>query len=271
VKPPELGFLRALGTLSPWIPRLLAIHAGVSLLAQVVKGSYLAPDLTLPGGAFGTALAILEGLIGVWLITGIWVRWPAILLVLAGPFGMIHYGPVAVLERADLLGIALFLALLPPGLDRGGAASTEPANVARAVWCLRMLVGLSLIVVALTEKLINPALALEFLDRYPVLNVARTLGLPMSDLTFVRFAGGVEILFGLLIISGALPQFAVIVAGIPFNATLFFFGATELIGHLPVYGAMLALLVYGSDPQLAPMVPRLWPGLVSPGHRAGAG
>ena len=266
VNPPELPFLVPLGRLAPWIPRLLAIHAGVSLLAQVVRGTYLAPNLALPGGSFGTAMAILEGLIGVWLITGVEVRWPAVLLVLAGPLGMIQYGPVAILERADLLGIALFLAILPPGSDRWGAAPVEPQPVALATWCLRTLVGSSLIVVALTEKLINPALAMEFLDRYPVLNLARTIGLPVSDLTFIRFAGAVEILFGLLIMSGALPQLAVIVAGVPFNATLFFFGATELIGHLPVYGAMLVLLVYGSNRELAPVVPVLQPGRVRRGR-----
>ena len=48
-------------------------------------------------------------------------------------------------------------------------------------------------------------------------------------------------------------------AGIPFNATLFFFGTNELVGHLPVYGAMLVLLVYGSDPRLRPAVSALWP------------
>jgi hypothetical protein len=64
----------------------------------------------------------------------------------------------------------------------------------------------------------------------------------------------VELLFGLLIISGSLPQVTVIAAGIPFNATLFFLGTAELIGHLPLYGAMLALLVYGSDRDLAPAV-----------------
>ena len=31
---------------------------------------------------------------------------------------MFAYGPVAILERADLLGIALFLAVLQPGRDR---------------------------------------------------------------------------------------------------------------------------------------------------------
>jgi hypothetical protein len=49
----------------------------------------------------------------------------------------------------------------------------------------------------------------------------------------------------------------VIVAGIPFNATLFFLGASELIGHLPVYGAMLVLIVYGSNPMTSALVPWL--------------
>ena len=63
-------------------------------------------------------------------------------------------------------------------------------------------------------------------------------------------------LFGLLIISGAFPQLVTILAGIPFNATLFFLGTDELIGHLPIYGAMLALLVYGSNVELADVVDR---------------
>jgi hypothetical protein len=60
------------------------------------------------------------------------------------------------------------------------------------------------------------------------------------------------VLFGLLIISGALSQAVVVIAGIPFNATLYFFGNMELVGHLPIYATMLILLVYGSDPRLRP-------------------
>ena len=51
----------------------------------------------------------------------------------------------------------------------------------------------------------------------------------------------------------------VVAAGIPFNATLYFFGTIELLGHLPIYAAMLVLLVYGSDPRLRPWCSRLWP------------
>jgi uncharacterized membrane protein YphA (DoxX/SURF4 family) len=254
---PELPFLKPLGRLAPWIPRLLAIHAGVSLLAQSARGTYLAPGLELPAGGFGTALAIVEGFVGVWLIAGYRVRPAALLLVAAGPLGMFEYGVVPILERVDLLGIALFLAILPPGDDPAGAVHPRKETVARAMLALRVLVGTALIVLAFTEKLARPALALEFLEEYPAFNVMRSFGLEVSDLTFIRIAGAVELLFGLLILMGVMPQLAVIIAGLPFNATLFFLGAAELIGHLPIYGAMLALLVYGSSPEFAPVVPWL--------------
>ena len=90
----------------------------------------------------------------------------------------------------------------------------------------------------------------------------------MSDLEFARLAGAIEVLFGLLLISGALPQVVVLAAGIPFNATLWFFGNHELMGHLPIYVTMLAVLVYGSSPQLRPAVsslrPGYWPTRASP-------
>lgn len=270
---PELGFLAPLGRLSPWIPRLLAVHAGVSLLAQAARGTYLAPALELPDDAWGIPLRFAEGLIGVWLISGFRIRWAALAVVVAGPLGMPAYGFVPILERMDLLGIAMFLFLLPPGEDRWGASSTDPPTVERAVLWLRLLVGGALIVLAFTEKLARPALALLFLDRFPAFNVLQTVGLDVGDTTFVRVAGAVELLFGLLLVSGRLPQLVVILAGIPFNATLFFLGTEELIGHLPIYGAMLALLVYGSDRSLAGVVdtfsPRR-PGVIRPRELLGA-
>jgi hypothetical protein len=117
----------------------------------------------------------------------------------------------------------------------------------------------ALIVVAFIEQLANPDLALSFLAEHPQLNVAAQLGLGMRELEFIRAAGAIEMLFGRLLISGALPQECVLVAGVPFNATLWFFGATELVGHLPVYGAMLVLLVYGSDAGLRKGVRAGWP------------
>jgi hypothetical protein len=113
-------------------------------------------------------------------------------------------------------------------------------------------------VLAFSEKFANPALAREFIGNYPAFDLFDLLGIPLSGDAFIRMAGAIELLFGLLLISGRMPQVAVLVAGIPFNATLFFLGRTELIGHLPVYGVMLALLVYGSSRRYAGLVPA-WP------------
>ncbi len=251
---PEIGVLRPLGRLAPYVPRLLAIHAGVSLLAQAARGTYLAPSLDLPESPIGSALAIAEGVLGVWLITGYRIRPAAVALVASGPLGMPFYDVVPILERVDLLGIAVFLAMLPPGDTPGGAVQASPDRLARALLALRLAAGGALVILAFTEKLARPDLALAFLDEFPAFNILRGVGLRIDDVLFVRVAGGVELLFGLLLISGALPQVAVIAAGIPFNATLFFLGTEELIGHLPIYGAMLALLVYGSNRGLAPVV-----------------
>ena len=262
---PELSFLGFLGALGPWVPRLLGIHAGVSLLALAARLEFFVPTFRLPDTWWGVALGILEGVVGVWLISGWKVRPAAALLVIAGPLGMLGFGIMPILERADLLAIGLFLVLLPPDDERpGGRIAVDPERVRMALFALRVIVGAALILLAYTEKLARPELSLEFLDRYPAFNVlqlvGQTVGFEVSDLVFVQFAAGIEILFGLLLISGALPQLTVIAAGIPFNATLFFLGATELIGHLPIYGAMLALLVYGSRADTAPVcswLPRL--------------
>jgi uncharacterized membrane protein YphA (DoxX/SURF4 family) len=257
---PELPFLEPLGRLAPWVPRLLGIHLGVSLLSLAVQNAYLAPNLSLDDVAGGDAIAFAEGLLGVWFITGAWLRPAGLVTLLLGPLAALLAGPVAMLEAIDLLGIALFLVLLPPRRDRYGAVEAPPEVTALAIFALRVCAGLALVVLAFSEKFANPALAREFIGNYPAFDLFDLLGIPLDDDAFIRLAGAVELLFGLLLISGRMPQVAVIVAGIPFNATLFFLGRTELIGHLPIYGVMLALLVYGSSRRHADLVPA-WPRL----------
>ena len=254
---PELRSLQWLGRLAPWIPRLLAVHLGVSLLSLAVADAYLAPNLSLAAIRDGWLLAFGQGLIGVWLISGVRLRPAALAVVALGPLGIVLDGPVPVLEAVDVLGLAAFLALLPPGPDRYGARAVSRTELFGPLLMLRLGVGVSLIVLAFSEKLLVPQLARELLDVRPWLDPLQQLGLTNGPDTFIQVASAVEVLIGLLVISGAAPQLAVLLAAVPFNMTLVFFDRYELIGHLPVYGALLALLVYGSHPRLAPTVTRL--------------
>jgi hypothetical protein len=258
-----------LAAMAPYIPFAIRMHLAVSLVGLLSLGYYLSPAMDLQTDAAGIALGVVMAVVAIGMATGFRARAAAWLLIAAGPLGMLEFGVDPVLQRIDVLGLAVFIVLSGPGrwsadLERGAAEDRFRADgtlgpsslerMAQAILALRVAAGAALILVALYEKLINPELALDFLAEHPDLQVAHQLTLPLSDLEFVRLAGAIEVLFGLLLISGALPQAIVLVAGIPFNATLWFFGINELVGHLPVYGAMLALLVFGSHHQLRPTV-----------------
>ena len=251
---PELRPLAFVGRLVPYVPRLLAIHLGVSLLAAAVSGHFLTHDLEVHDLSGGAALLLAEGALGVWFITGIRLRPAAIALALIGPLALLVTGPVGLLSAMDLLGVAVFLAFVPPSDATFGRVEPDPAALRRALLALRLGAGGALVTLAFAEKLANPALARETVRLYPELDVFGLVGIHLPVDTFVAVAGATELLFGLLVISGALPQVAVLVAGIPFNATLLLFGGTELLGHLPVYGVFLTLLAYGSNPATAAAV-----------------
>ncbi len=248
---PELPQLALAGRLVPYVPRLLAIHLGVSLLAAAVTGHFLTKDLAVRDLNGGAALLLAEGALGIWFITGIRLRPAALVLTAIGPLALLLTGPVGLLSAADLLGVAIFLAFVPPSDATFGRVEPTTATLRRALLGLRLGAGTALITLAFAEKLANPALARETLRLYPQLDVFALIGLDVPTDTFVAVAGATELLFGLLVISGALPQVAVLVAGVPFNATLLLFGGTELLGHLPVYGIFLTLLVYGSNARTA--------------------
>ncbi|HYN94790.1 MAG TPA: hypothetical protein VES42_13155 [Pilimelia sp.] len=251
---PELSVLRPLGRLTPYLPRLLAIHLGVSLLTLAVRGNFLSADLPLGDLPAPAAVGLVEAALGVWFITGVALRPAAIALVAVGPVALAAQGPVSLLEAADLLGIAGFLAILPPTTRPYGATEPEPRRLRHALLALKTGVATALLTLAFSEKLANPAMARATLAQHPELDVFALFGISVPADTFVAVAGAVEVLFGLLVLSGALPQVAVLVAAVPFNATLLIFGSTELVGHLPVYGVFLTLLAYGSDPRTAEAV-----------------
>jgi hypothetical protein len=253
-----------LARMAPWMPFALRMHLAVSLISLLALGYYLSPAMDLQWNVAGVLLGAVMVVTAIGMASGWRTRQAAWLLIAAGPLGALEFGVGPVLQRIDMLGPAVFLLIAGPGrwsADHELGQATEPSDEAieRATWALKVAVGSALIIVAFAEKLANPALALDFLHHQPNFNVASDIGIPLGNLEFARVAGGIEVLFGMLLISGALPQAIVIIAGIPFNATLFFYGATELSGHLPVYGTMLVLLVYGSHPRLRPLVATLWP------------
>ncbi|MDQ3426556.1 MAG: hypothetical protein M3477_01870, partial [Gemmatimonadota bacterium] len=150
------------------------------------------------------------------------------------------------------LGIAFFLFAAgrgPLAFDMSLERLHRPVErlMPYAVPVLRVLTGLSIVVVAFTEKLWNLPMGLAFLAEHPF-NFFPALGLStIGDSEFLLIAGTVELTFGLLLMSGVFVRLIILALWLPFNLTLPLLGWSELVGHLPIYGIMGLLLIWGEE------------------------
>ncbi|WP_188552086.1 hypothetical protein [Sediminivirga luteola] len=243
---PELSAFkpaRLLAVLAPWAPRILALHVGLSLIVLSFSGAVLSPTFRAPD-RWEALLLVPQIIVGVMLIAGVFVRIAAVAIVLTATGITVASGWESVASTAVLVGSAVFLFVLPPRATEGSRGALDARTLSRAGLALRLGAGVSLIGLAISEKLANPHMARAMLEQVPALNVLAPLG--VTPESFALIAGGVELALGLLLISGALPQLIALVTAVPFTATLALFGTAELIGHLPMYGVLLTLLILGS-------------------------
>lgn len=248
VEEPRLPWLDPLVRLAPHLPRIISFAVGLALAGTVAQGAYLAPNMRLPDGPAGVLLGGLEVLAAVLLMTGIARRPTAALLVAAGPVGMLFYGVQPVLERADLLGAAAFLALAA-GPQASPEVRARRNRVATRV--MRLLAALAIAVLSFTEKLLNPDLALSFLGLRPAFDLFSPLGLDLLGREdFIWFAAGIELTLAALLAAGRLPRLTALVVATPFVATLPLLGYVEFFGHLPLYAVVLGVAVQAQAEQI---------------------
>lgn len=249
---------RSLAILYGSLPAILAIHLAIPLVVSGINVELFAPNLVLrePGSVplqstFAAAAAVLQIGVALALFYGAFTRAAALALVALWVAGVVHFGPVLLLEQAIVPGIALTLAITgrgPFAVDALLSARRGRPRLRRlhhAMTPLRIGTGVSLATLAFTEKLWNLPLGLAFLERYPV-NFMPSLGIPMDDRTFLLAAGTVELLAGLLLITNTYVRLGIVALWLPFNLTLAAFGWRELVGHLPIYGAMAVIAIWGS-------------------------
>ena len=232
------------------VPLILGIHVAVPLLVNGVQGSLFSPDNELPG-VWANLLGLVEAGVALSLFYGGLTRIAAGALAGLWVVGIPILGLQPMLDNAMFLGFAAFFFFAgrgPLSIDRLLFPRFEPpAELARhAIPAIRIGVGASFIASAFTEKFANLPLALSFLEKYP-LNFSGALGVALPDELFVLGAGSVELLIGLWLVLGIFVREIVVLAWFPTNVTLTLFAWEELIGHLPIYGVMAVLLVWGSS------------------------
>lgn len=244
---PEPGALRSLERYAKTGPLALRIGLGVALMAAAAAGWLFVPSLPVERDAAGYAFLGVEVLCGGLIVVGVFTRYAAVVLALLGAIAMFPFNIESILEQVHILGIAVFLFIAGPGamsLDtRRNAHRSLPNDEApsAALSLLRIAMGFGIAYGALTEKLLNPALAQSLLADKPFLNLLGGIG--VSDPVFVWLAGVTELTIGVVILSGQITRPVMAVGFVLFTATLIVFGLPEFIGHLPYYGIMLTLFI----------------------------
>ncbi len=243
---PRIGFLRRF---DPAAPVVIAIQTGITLIFMAVNLFVLAPNLQVPLNVWGLLVAALQVAVAFSFISGALTRVGAGVLLLLVLLAGVLYGPASMLEQSIYAGIAAYLLLQGRGLidPQRPEASRSPFDrySPYALTILRLLAGLSIVVLAFTEKLLNPDLGEAFLRDYPSFNVARQLGVSwFTDRRFVLAAGMVELAMGAALMSGILPRLVIFAMFVPFNLTIPFLPPTELLGHLPIFAVMYVLVFH---------------------------
>ncbi|MDQ6689142.1 MAG: DoxX protein [Gemmatimonadota bacterium] len=235
-----------------WVPLVIGVHMGVTLLVSGVSRQLFVPNLELPVNLLGGVLGMAEIGIALAFIYGALARPAAAALGLVWLAGALLFGPLRLIEHTEILGIAFFLFATgrgPLAFDMALEKLHKPLAplIPYAVPVLRVSLGIGLVIVAFTEKLWNIPMGLAFLAEHHF-NFFPAIGLgAIDDTRFLLIAGTVELTLGLMLIAGTYVRLIILITLVPFNLTLPFLGWRELVGHLPTYGILALLLLWGDE------------------------
>lgn len=186
--------------------------------------------------------AIIQALIGIMYIFNIFPRIASIGLILFCLGIGIVQGPVAILENAILVSLAVyFLGIHMPAQKKCWIRD-------HGLEIVRIGTGISLIVLAFTEKLLYPELGLSFLSVHHW-NFMQSLFPWFTDKLFVLSVGFAEMIFGMLFILGYVTRITTVLIaiffGISVTTMLIQFRAWE-VEDLVVYTAAVLFIFYGA-------------------------
>jgi len=240
--------------IEPYATAVIGILIGTSLLINASQGGLFSVNIN-DVGPIHVTLLMLEGFIGLSLILGLAVRQAALLLI--GLWLCVLYlsNTIDVLENIWIVGAALFLffrgrTVLRYTHEDIFYSYNITLSQAQAISFLRIFLGINLILLGFSEKIMALHLGLHFLQEHPW-NFMANLGITwFSNELFVFSAGAVEIILGLFLVTGWVTRLtAVILAGF-FLTPPFFMGPEELIGHIPHLAMVVAILIFGKGASL---------------------
>jgi uncharacterized membrane protein YphA (DoxX/SURF4 family) len=231
---------------------ILRVFTGMSFLLTAYEGALVAPH-KVAEGSFELLLVVMQAIIGIMLIANRWIKTAAILILVLHAGVAAKFGVLPALEYAIIIGIACFL-LLNSIEDEARRDLLKPYSVD----VLRIWTGISLVALAVGEKLAPSALGQVFVTQYQW-NFMQALGFSvLDDRLFVLSAAMIEAVIGIVLIFGTTVRLAVLALSIMMAVSNVVFilqgnneaALVEFVGHMPIIGVALLLLLLGYGQRL---------------------
>lgn len=251
---------------APTILSLASIGFGLSFLIFSYNGFIFAPNLqvdSLAAGAigssgmdfnFGSLLLIIQAIAGLMILLGLYERVGGLLLIVLYALAVSRFGFMEMMDTLEMVGFAFYAMII--GRPKWKIVESEFMCAIMhhfhqyGVSILRIGIGLNLIILGFSEKILKPSLTQNFLSTYDW-NIMHNLGYTWFTDYWFAYAGGVaEVLFGLFFLFGLVTRLSVVALALFLVTTLILLGPIELMGHLPHFSIALVLLVFGAGSRM---------------------
>ncbi|MFC4877105.1 DoxX family membrane protein [Microbulbifer halophilus] len=194
---------------------------------------------------------------GAALVMGRWLLVSTALLGCLYGYLIVSEGVLPCLEYVNIPGILLFIAIwrLAGGYRRELPTIAEGRGdiFPVAVSILRISLGVSLIFLGFSEKILNPHMAMAFLNEFSSVNFMQYFFESFNHRVFILCAGSAEVLFGVIYVLGLVTRLNTIALAFFLVASNSYFFAVglehlawmEFSGHTSLLATALILVVAG--------------------------
>jgi uncharacterized membrane protein YphA (DoxX/SURF4 family) len=188
------------------------------------------------------------------ILLGFYERLGGFLLIVLYVLAVSRFGFVEMMDTLEMVGFAFYAMII--GRPKWKIAESQFMRTLThpfhqyGVSILRIGIGLNLIILGFSEKILKPSLTHNFLATYDW-NFMHNLGFTwFTDYWFAYAGGVVEALFGLFFLFGLVTRISVVALAVFLVTTLILLGPIELMGHLPHFSIALVLLVFGAGSRM---------------------
>lgn len=222
-------------SLREWVPTIVRYSTAGLIIFNYWHGYLYAPNIEYNDGTLFLLVNAVLILVALMMIFGILTRLGGALLLASFAIGVfVAQDPLQLLDHLEYVGLGLFLMLSVPGKLSVQTKLSDPLDSLSsrsrlASPLLKTFAGISLVILAFSEKLMNMTLSNDFLLEHDW-NFLSSFGL--SDRNFIIAVAVIEVLIGLTLVLNLAPRLGTLSLLFAMITTAALLGVEEVFGHM---------------------------------------